>query len=300
MPTGQNWFNFVYVNLGFALYLVAMYYFSSVEEIKENWPDYRCNPMYMPLSDNLQEDFTYCVQSMQTNLMGYLLQPITFITSSFSNLSGTFMTEINSVREMFNAVRVFITNIIQSIFGIFLNLIIEFQKITIGIKDLVGKLIGILATLMYVIDGSNKTIQSMWNGPPGQLVQALGKCFHPDTKVKLKNGDIVMMKDLNLGDILENGSRVNALMKIDNNDNEDLYILKNKGVNGENLYITGSHLVYDKSIGKYIEVKNYKNACKQEIVKTTWFTCLITDDHLISVGEELFWDWEDYIHKLKK
>jgi hypothetical protein len=300
MPTGQNWFNFVYVNLGFALYLVAMYYFSSVEEIKENWPDYRCNPMYMPLSDNLQEDFTYCVQSMQTNLMGYLLQPITFITSSFSNLSGTFMTEINSVREMFNAIRVFITNIIQSIFGIFLNLIIEFQKITIGIKDLVGKLIGILATLMYVIDGSNKTIQSMWNGPPGQLVQALGKCFHPDTKIKLKNGNIVMMKDLNLGDILENGSRVNALMKIDNHDNEDLYILENKGVNGDNLYITGSHLVYDKSIGKYIEVKNYKNACKQEIVKTTWFTCLITDDHLISVGEELFWDWEDYIHKLKK
>jgi len=299
MPTGQNWFNFVYVNLGFSLYILSMYYFSSVDEIKANWPDYRCNPMYMPLSDNLQEDFTYCVQSMQTNLMGYLLQPITFITSSFSKLSGTFMTEINSVREMFNAVRTFITNIIQTIYGIFLNIIIEFQKIIIGIRDLVGKLIGVLTALMYIIEGSQYTMESAWNGPPGQMVKALGSCFHPETIVKLKNGNIQSMKELNLGDILENGSKVIAVMKIDNSDNDSLYKLEGRGVNNSDIYVTGSHLVYDKNKMKYIEVKNYSAAIKQDIEKTSWFSCLITDDHLIKLGQEQFWDWEDYIHKLK-
>jgi len=299
MPTGQNWFNFVYVNLGFSLYILSMYYFGSVDEIKANWPEYRCNPMYMPLSDNLQEDFTYCVQSMQTNLMGYLLQPITFITSSFSNLSGTFMTEINSVREMFSSVRTFITNIIQKIYGIFLNIIIEFQKIIIGIRDLVGKLIGVLTALMYIIQGSEYTMESAWNGPPGQMVKALGSCFHPETIVKLKNGNIQSMKELNLGDILENGSKVIAVMKIDNSDNDSLYKLEGRGVNNSDIYVTGSHLVYDKNKMKYIEVKNYSPAIKQDIEKTSWFSCLITDDHLIKLGQEQFWDWEDYIHKLK-
>ena len=299
MPTGQNWFNFVYVNLGFSLYILSMYYFSSVDEIKANWPDYRCNPMYMPLSDNLQEDFTYCVQSMQTNLMGYLLQPITFITSYFSNLSGTFMTEINSVREMFSSVRTFITNIIQKIYGIFLNIIIEFQKFIIGIRDLVGKLIGVLTALMYIIEGSEYTMESAWNGPPGQMVKALGSCFHPETIVKLKNGNIQSMKELNLGDILENGSKVIAVMKIDNSDNDSLYKLEGRGVNNSDIYVTGTHLVYDKNKMKYVEVKNYSPAIKQDIEKTSWFSCLITDDHLIKLGQEQFWDWEDYIHKLK-
>ena len=43
---------------------------------------------------------------------------------------------------------------------------------------------------MYVMDGSIKTMNSTWNGPPGQLVRALGKCFHPYTNIKLENGII--------------------------------------------------------------------------------------------------------------
>ena len=161
-----------------------------------------------------------------------------------------------------------------------------------------GKMIGMLTAFMYIMDGSNKTMQSMWNGPPGQLVKALGKCFHPNTKIKLKNGKIVCMKDIHLGDILENGSRVNAVMKIDNQDKEDLYKISSKGTNGEDIFVTGSHLIYDKRQCKYIEVKHYSSAVKQTEVKTEWFSCLITDDHFIQIGEELFWDWEDYIHKL--
>lgn len=300
MPTGKNWFNFIYINLGFALYLFSIIYFSSVQQIKANWPKYRCNPVYMPLSDNIEQDFVYCVQNMQKGLMGYILQPLSYITSSLSSLSGGFMTEINSIRSMFNTVRNFITNVVQSIFGVFLNIIIEFQKIIIGIRDLVGKLIGILTAFMYLMDGSIMTMNSAWNGPPGQLVRALGSCFHPDTKIKLKNGKKVFMKDLNLGDILENGARVNALMKIDNHEKQDLYILQGKGVDGENIYVTGTHLIYDIDSCKYIEVEFYKNAIKQNKITTDWFTCLITDNHTIKIGSEIFWDWEDYVHKLNK
>jgi len=299
MPTGKNWFNFIYINLGFVLYLLSIFYFTSVKQIKENWPKYRCNPIFMPLSNNIEQDFVYCVQNMQKGLMGYILQPLTYITSSLSFLSNDFMTEINSIRNMFNTVRNFISNIVQSIFGVFLNIIIEFQKIIIGIRDLVAKLIGVLTTFIYLISGSLQTMNSAWNGPPGQLVQAIGSCFHPETKVKLQNGEKIFMKDISLGDILEDGSRVKAVMKIDNHENQDFYVINGGGVDGENIYVTGSHLIYDKNMLKYVEIKDYKNAVKQNKIKSNWFSCLITDNHTIHIGSELFWDWEDYIHKIK-
>jgi len=297
MPSGKNWVNFVYVNLAFVLYIAGVFYYNQVAEIKAKWPLYRCNPLYMPLADDVQSNFIYCIQSMQTNFMGYLLEPLTFITSSINYILGDFLDAINMVRAMFNKIRTFISSIIQSVFGVFLNLVIEFQKITIGIKDLIGKTIGIMTTLMYVIDGSVLTMQSTWNGPPGQLVKALGKCFYPNTTVKLQNGATKVMKDIDLGDILENGAVVESVLKIDNKrERNPLYVIYKGGVNEENIYVTGSHLVFDKKNNKYVKVENYSEAVLSK-VETEWFSCLITSDHTIQIGSQLFWDWEDHFVK---
>jgi hypothetical protein len=299
MPSGKNWINFVYVNLAFAIYVAGVFYYNQLAEIKAQWPLYRCNPLYMPLADDVQSNFVYCIQSMQGNFMGYLLEPLSFLTSSINFILADFLDAINMVRAMFSKIRSFITSIIQSIFGVFLNLVIEFQKITIGIKDLIGKTIGIMTTLLYVIDGSILTMKSAWNGPPGQLVKALGKCFYPHTKVNLQNGVTKEMKDIDLGDILENGAIVESVMKIDNKrEKTPLYVIYKGGVNEENIYVTGSHLVFDKNQKKYVKVCEYSQAVISK-VETDWFSCLITSDHTIPIGSQLFWDWEDHYVKLK-
>jgi hypothetical protein len=200
---------------------------------------------------------------------------------------------------MFDKVRTFMSSTIESVFGVFLNLVIEFQKITISIKDLIGKTIGIMVSLMYVMDGSIKTMGSTWNGPPGQMVRSLGKCFDPETKVKLQNGNIKMMKDIYLGDILENGSIVESVMKIDNKrDPVPFYIIKGRGVNKEDIYVTGSHLVFNDSTKEFCKIEDYINAEKTDRWGR-WFSCLITSDHKIQIGNETFWDWEDHFVKTK-
>ena len=297
MPSGKNWTNFIYVNLAFAIYIAGVFYYSQLADIKANWPLYRCNPMYMPLADNVEQNFTYCIQNMQSDFMGYLLQPLTFVTSSISNTLGGFTNDINMVRAMFDKVRTFMTSTIQSVFGVFLNLVIEFQKITISIKDLIGKTIGIMVSLMYVMDGSIQTMGSAWNGPPGQMVKALGKCFDPETNVKLKNGTIKSMKHIDLGDILENGSIVESIMKIDNKrDPVPLYVIKGEGVNKENIFVTGSHLVFNDATKQFCKTEDYYKAELSD-KKTDWFSCLITSDHKIQIGDEVFWDWEDHFLK---
>ena len=97
MPTIRNWLYFALVNFLILGYIVCLYYLTSIQEIKANWPLYRCNPMYMPLSDNIEQDFAFCIQNMQSNYMGYLLEPLTFITGSLSNIMGGFMNDINKI-----------------------------------------------------------------------------------------------------------------------------------------------------------------------------------------------------------
>jgi len=297
MPSGKNWFNFIYINLAFAIYAAVVFYYGQVSEIKSKWPLYRCNPIYMPLADDIQSNFIYCIQTMQTSYMSYLLEPLTFATNSINSVLGDFLGDINMIRAMFDKIRTFIASLIQSVFGVFLNLVIEFQKITISIKDLIGKTIGTMTTLLYFIDGSILTMKSTWNGPPGQMVKALGKCFHPLTKIRLCDGTTKSMQDIILGDILEDGSYVESVMKIDNSKNKlPLYVIKGQGVDKEDVYVTGSHLVFDKFSDKFIKVENYSAASLSK-VDTDLFSCLITSKHRIQIGNEIFWDWEDHFVK---
>jgi hypothetical protein len=297
MPTGQNWMNYIFINLAFMTYMISLVYMSSIEEIRKNWALYRCNPMYMPLSDNVGRDFTHCVQNIQINSMGALLQPITSITGSLTNVVSGFTEDLNNVRNVISTIRNNMGGIFGLILGVFANVVLEFQKITIAIKDMMGKNIGVMQVFLNIMNGSFKTVGSMWNGPTGGLVRTLGKCFHPDTSVRLKSGQVVFMKDLNLGDVLENGSVVESTMRINNKTNpEQLYVLNGAGVNGDDIHVTGSHLIYCNKSQTFIPVSKLINA---EISnrQTDWFSCLITSDHRIHIGTEVFWDWEDHMQK---
>lgn len=282
---------------------VLLYVFNilsvGIKKIQEDWPLYRCNPAVMPFATVFGQDtsknFTYCIQNMQTNYMSYLMQPMMYNLNIIGNLGANITKSINDVRAFFDKIRNFITSIVGSIFSVFLNILIEFQRITISIKDLFGKLVGIMATLLFTLDGSIKTMNSTWAGPPGQLVRAL--CFHPETKLRLKDDSLVMMKDVPLNAVLKNGTVVNALMHISNLDEngnyiEALYKVKGGEDSGTDILVSGSHLIYEPITKKFIQVEHLLHAERTDIMCET-FTCLITSNHIIPIGEWIFHDWED-------
>lgn len=310
MPKGSDWINFVYVNLGFLAQILTLYYFSALLELKKNWPQHRCNPLFMPFADDVNKNFVHCVQTSQTSFMGYVLAPIEYLVSVLTSFAGDITQTIQSVRIMLSNIRTYMASIAKELYGVFFNIIIEFQKVVINLKDLMGKMIGIMVSLMYVMEGSMMTMQSAWNGPPGQMTRAIGNCFHPSTKLRLANNKIVCMKDVNVGDILSDGSKVKAVMKIDNSLDEELYVIRNKGINKSDIYVTGTHMMYDEEKKKYVEVREHPAAGLQNqykfrilnnlpivTVKSSWFSCLITTKHKIPIGDCLFWDWEDDILK---
>ena len=106
------------------LIFLALYSFNIIavgmKKIQSNWPQYRCNPTIMPFASQFGQDpmanFTYCIQNMQKNFMGYLLQPINYSLSSVNSIGSEFMGAIQNVRKMFSVIRDFITSIIQKVF----------------------------------------------------------------------------------------------------------------------------------------------------------------------------------------
>jgi uncharacterized protein YaaR (DUF327 family) len=291
------------------LIFIILYVFNilavGINKIKEDWPVYRCNPAVMPFASIFGQDtvsnFTYCIQTMQGNYMSYLMQPLQYNLNVISDIGKNLTNSLNNVRAFFNNIRNFITDIVKSIFAVFLNILIEFQRLTMNIKDLFNKLIGIMVTLMYTLNGSVMTMNSAWDGPPGQLTRAL--CFHPETKLRLKDNTLVCMKDVPLNAVLMNGTIVNAVMHISNLDEngmpiEALYKLKGgetdeeKNNYAEDILVSGSHLVYVPSTKIFDHVENLLEAEKTDILCER-FTCLITSNHTIPIGKWIFHDWED-------
>ena len=54
--------------------------------------------------------------------------------------------------------------------------------------------------------------------------------------------------------------------------------------------------VYDINSNSFIETQYYSGA-KLSTVNTDFFCCLITNTHIIKIGNEIFWDWEDHFIK---
>ncbi len=295
MPKGKAWGLFLLINVFFVVMFSRVYLTVSFKNIKTNWTKYRCNPLFMPLSDNMAEDFTYCVQKTQSTYMKQLMQPIMYMINGLSQVTSAFDTNLFDIRKMFNYIREQIMFIIKGLFNVLMSIIVEFQRLIISMKDLTMKVIGIVAVMVNLIDGSVKTGQSAWNGPPGKMVKGIHNafaCFHPDTRIRMSDNTAKPMKDVHLGDVLEDGSVIHAVMKFDNYTKETYYKFGGEGVDGDDIYVTGHHFVKSDQ-GDFIHVKDHPAAVAVPEKEIDELSCFITDTHKLPVGGKTFWDWED-------
>jgi hypothetical protein len=263
-----------------------------IKKIKDNWVEYRCNPIVIPFASffgaDPSETFTFCIQTMVKDFMGYLLIPSHYSTTLLQNIGGNLEGSLNDARKMISSIRSAVTDITQTIFGLFMNILIEFQKFTINLKDLISKQIAIFTTLLFMINGSMQAMQSAWTGPPGKLLKPL--CFKSNTKLRLFSGELREMRHLNLGDKLKDGSIIEGVLKLKNTSDECFYLL-DKGENKEDIFVTGCHLIKNDD-GKFIPVKKHHQSKKTNF-KDEFVYCLMTSTNRIVIGERTFWDWND-------
>lgn len=174
-------------DIAFTIFIIVVFlglYVSNIlaigmKKVKDNWPLYRCSPAVMPFASifghDVGDNFMQCIQATQSGYMDYLMMPLNHVISLVGSVASKIVKDTENIRKFIGGLRDKIMGVFKNIFGIFSNIIIGFQRILIAMRDLVNKLAGIFATLMFVMQSALMTMQSLWGGIFGQMVRSLGK-----------------------------------------------------------------------------------------------------------------------------
>lgn len=113
-------------------------------------------------------------------------------------------------------------------------------------------------------------------------------CFHPDTPLRLRNGKIVKISQVAMGDVLADTSEVISIMKFKTSSGAKFYKY-------DTIIVSGTHIVYEN--GKPVFVKDSSCARPYDGDRPEEIYCLNTSYHKIPIAgatkTHLFADWEE-------
>ena len=162
------------VALGVTAYLFAS---SQVEHLKKNWPQYRCNPIYMPVAglvgDSVVSNFTKCTMKGFHDYAGYMMDPIMGEFAIVNETIGEVGGALKDMRSMMSSTRSGFLGIVGSVFGKIQNTMSSIQYIIIRMRTLMSRIVGVMMSFMMIFYGGMETGQSVLNGPIYKVVSAL-------------------------------------------------------------------------------------------------------------------------------
>ena len=139
-------------------------------KVRKNWPVYRCNPVVMPLASqlgppgtNVAENFQYCIQNMQSEIMDYFLQPLQLIISVFLQIIEVVMEALASLIGFFSELRTILTMLFGSIFGIIFNSAFQIILIVLKLEDILHRMGGTIFASWSAIETTGYALASMVN-----------------------------------------------------------------------------------------------------------------------------------------
>ena len=206
-----------------------------LDEIKENWVQYRCNPMYMPFASFVGVDtagnFMRCTTKSFQDYAGFILDPINQLFGTFLGMFSSIADSLNSMRSMFNGIRTAFLGIVTMIFGKLANTMASMQYLMIRIRTVFLRVSGVMFSMMNIMNTGISSGKSVINGPIGKTISFL--CFAPETRVLLNDGRMKEMSAVSIGDVLKGGHTVTGTYVLIGNDSQLFHL--------GDVLVTGSH-----------------------------------------------------------
>jgi len=159
--------------------IAASYYFAQnrIKYLKDNWSSLRCNPLYMPLAGYAGTDvftnFSMCVTKSFHDYAGLSMDGMNSQMSTVSDSLGSIGDALSDMRGLFGSVRGGFMMVFQMVFGKIHNLMSSMQYLMIRIRTLMGRIVGVFASIIYAFSAAEQTGESVWNGPIGEVVRVL-------------------------------------------------------------------------------------------------------------------------------
>ena len=171
----------VFIALTIAAILTAASYIGEgqAKYIRDNWSEMRCNPVYMvmPAVINLETDvatnFFSCITKSFNDYAGLSMDGMNSQMSLVGDSLGSITTAMSDMRGMMGETRGGFMMVFQMVFGKIQNLMSTMQYLMIRIRTLMGRIVGVFASLIYAFYAGEQSAESAWNGPIGKVVRIL-------------------------------------------------------------------------------------------------------------------------------
>jgi len=264
---------------GAAIYAYGV---ANLEEIKDNWVQYRCNPMYMPLADMVGSDiftnFTNCTLQATQSYAGVVLDPIYKNFTILTDTVNMVMNAMNDMRSAITGASSGFLSIIQGTFAKIQNTMSTSIQLFGHIRTIVSRMMATMAVIMNIVNTGIQTGQSIQNGPIGKAAEFF--CFDPHTPVSTLEG-ILPICGIRPGTRLADGQVVQSVLEFDGHATQMFTI--------GTIRVSGNHkIVHDE---KWIRVENHPLAERAEPCDRLF--CLNTEKHTIPIGGFVFKDYEE-------
>ena len=166
--SGRYGIDIIKVCLVIFLFMCAVTYFQiqiKLNEVKYDWPQYRCRPDVMPFAgwinapegvdpmDYTKQNFMECSSNMTK---GVFDKPMVMVYAAFNTIMKIFkkiLEVIEMLRMFLNKIRDTLKEIFLAIFNRIQNVIIPVQVMLIKMVDFFEKIKGILATFLLTFVG---------------------------------------------------------------------------------------------------------------------------------------------------
>jgi uncharacterized membrane protein YuzA (DUF378 family) len=287
----------------------------NIEEVKRDWVNYRCNPVYMPFASDIYENFQYCTNTYAEAILGRALDPVHMMFSMFTGVIQTVLSQLDTFRGMIAGLQGFVMTFVSETFSKIGNVFGTFLQLMGRVRDITSRILGSTTYLLVISIAAINLIESMFNtlrsmvtsivfiifglaflilflAPPllvamipiGIAIGVSYSCFDPQTPIDLADGRTVPLYRIKVGDILSNNARVTATMRFATTERTELYTYKS-------ILVAGNHLV--RELGKWVYVRDSKLAVKYEGVRPREIICLNTTNHEICIDGVTFCDYEE-------
>ena len=283
----------------FGITFIIMQFIQYIKSLQANWKEEQCDPRSIMLADffglNAKSNMDKCIQKEQEKNYEINMKPyIQEVSNAMSQVQSGFKKSNELHSRMKNISESSVMNYLG--FGNIFNVMsLQAQVLISQLQDVFGKMGAVSISIMYIMNGFSYTVASLRNTPFGKflgLKTDTEQCFHPDTKIRVDNGNYVPIRDIKIGDTLYSGTRVIATLKIIGNrdDPSNPYFALYSHELKSFIYVTGTHYIEDDN--RIIQVKYHPLAVVEKNIVSSEMYCLVTEDHYIPIGEHRFMDWE--------
>jgi hypothetical protein len=180
----SEWIQSIFIICLFLIFPTIDAFTGAMKDVQSNWAANRCNPIMMPFASMIApkgsevdtgDNFAFCVQTLMASFAPTILQPFSYLQNMSVDMMGSINDSLATSTEQSSFMTFSLSGIIGSIYGVFLNVIVEFNVIVIKLLDVQGKLTGIITSILYIMTVVQYAFESMWAGVPGAMIKAMGK-----------------------------------------------------------------------------------------------------------------------------